>query len=544
MDNNERGIIPRKIKGFRDINPELNQLRWKIIDRASQVYKKYGYEHWDTPELEYAECLGKYMPDKDTIGEGIYSFRNPEEEPVFNTIGEELRDEWNRVIMDNHYLALRYDLTAPLARLYSENLWVQFLHNNLNTNKMPLFRRYQFGRVFRYETKLEPGRFREFWQLDFDTVGTNSVSADAEVCMILSDAMEAIGLKRGTYIVNVNNRKILKGFLKDIGVLKLQLPIGKQITDDGEEHDIILEGEELEQAIIRIIDKVDKIGIDGVVQELGDGRLDPSGSKIKGLNLNTRIISDITAYLSAFEKLKTRSEVLSKLSQLSITDEIFLEGLEELKQIDSFLKDIGYGDERVVFSPTLVRGMAYYTGPVFEVSSLQSYIDHKGRKRAVGAICGGGRYDGLVENLLGIKAPATGASIGVDRLAELLQLTNQTDILDDGPVFIANFDDNLMNEYQKVAAQLRNAGINTEIYYGAQKSLKKQLTYADKKNCPFAILIGEDELEQGIVTVKNLKLGKDDALKKIKDKDEWRAKVQAQVKQEDLVTYIMETSKE
>ncbi len=542
MDKNERGIIPRKIKGFRDINPELNQLRWKIITKASQVYKKYGYEHWDTPGLEYAECLGKYMPDKDTVGEGIYSFRNPEEEPVLNTVGEELRDEWNNVVMDNHHLALRYDLTAPLARLYSENLWTQFIHNNLNTNKMPLFRRYQFGRVFRYETKLEPGRFREFWQLDFDTVGTDNVSADAEVCMILSEAMETIGLKRGTYIVNVNNRKILKGFLKEIGVLELQLPIGKQFDDNGNEHEVVLEGEELEQAVIRIIDKVDKIGIDGVIQELGDGRLDSSGSKIKGLNLNTPIINHITAYLSGFKNLKTRSEILSKLEDLSVKDETFLEGLSELKQIDSFLNEAGYDDERVAFLPTLVRGMAYYTGPVFEVSSLQYYKDNKGRKRAVGAICGGGRYDGLVENLLGIKAPATGASIGVDRLAELLQLTNQTDILEDGPVFIATFDDSLMSEYQKIAAKLRNAGINTEIYYGAQKSLKKQLSYADKKNSPFAILIGEDELAKGVVTVKNLKLGKDDEFKQIKDRNEWRNKVQVEVKQEDLIDYILENS--
>ncbi len=539
MDSNERGIIPRKIKGFRDINPELNQLRWKIITKASEVYKKYGYEHWDTPALEYAECLGKYMPDKDTIGEGIYSFRNPEEEPVFNKVGEELRDEWNRVIMDNHYLSLRYDLTAPLARLYSENLWVQFTHNNLNINKMPLFRRYQFGRVFRYESKLDPGRFREFWQLDFDTVGTNSVSADAEVCMILSDAMEAIGLKRGTYIVNVNNRKILKGFLSSIGIFELKLSVGKERADDGSEREIILEGEELEQAIIRIIDKVDKIDIEGVVQELGEGREDSSGSKIKGLNLSTQIINDITNYLSAFKDLKNRADILRKLGEMNIDDELFAEGLMELKKIDSFLNDIGYDDERVAFLPTLVRGMAYYTGPVFEVNSLQSYTDHKGRKRAVGAICGGGRYDGLVENLLGVKAPATGASIGVDRLAELLQLTNQTDALEDGPVFIASFDDNLMNEYQKLAGELRNAGIRTEIYYGSQKSLKKQLTYADKKNCPFAILIGEDEINEGTITVKNLKLGKDEKLKQIKDKNEWRAKVQVQIKRDDLIDYLL-----
>ncbi len=527
-DNNQRGIVPRKIKGFRDITPELNQLRWKIINKAGEVYKKYGYQHWDTPIAEYAENLGKYMPDKDTIEEGVYSFRNPEQEPIYKKNGEELRDNWNKVMMENHYLALRYDLTAPLARLYSENLWTQYLQNNLDPNKIPLFRRYQFGQVFRYEIKLAPGRFREFWQLDFDTVGTPDITADAEVCMILSDAMEAVGLKRNSYIVNVNDRKILQGFLKSIGIYD---------TDNEAEN------QEKEQAILRIIDKVDKIDIKGVEQELSKGRTDASGAKIKGLNLPQEIVEKIINYLNTFQNTSTRNEILTRLEGLAISDSTFQEGLDELKKIDELLSAVGYQDDRVTFSPTLVRGMAYYTGPVFEVNSLQSYIDEKGRKRKVGAICGGGRYDGLVENILDIKAPATGASIGVDRLAELLMLTNQTDVMEDGPVFIAMFDQNLMAEYQKIATELRNAGIKTEIYYGSQKGLKKQLTYADRKNCPLAILIGEDEIKQGIVTVKNLKLGKDAKMQEIKDKNEWRKKVQKQVNRQDLIKYILEETK-
>ncbi len=532
MSDNKRGIIPRKIKGFRDIYPELNQLRWKIITKAGEVYKKYGYEHWDTPIIEYADCLGKYMPDRDTIEEGVYSFRNPEKEPVYKKNGEELRDKWNKVIMDNHHLSLRYDLTAPLARLYSENLWSQFLKNNINEKKIPLFRRYQFGQVFRYETKLDPGRFREFWQLDFDTVGTNNITADAEVCMILSDAMEAIGLKRETYIVNVNNRKILKGFLREIGIFEIKIIDDKNISQNGEE---------IEQDILRIIDKVDKIGIKEVVKELGKGRKDSSGAKIIGLKLTENIIEKIEKYLTTFNGISTRTEIINNLNKLSIKDKIFNEGLDELIIIDKLLNDIGYKDDRIAFLPTMVRGMAYYTGPVFEVNSMQKYKDEKGRERKVGAICGGGRYDGLVEKLIGIKAPATGASIGVDRLAELLYLTKQKDKLENGPVFIVVFDDNLMSEYQKIAAEIRNAGIKTEIYYGTQKGLRKQLTYADKKNCPLAILIGEDEIKQGIVTVKNLKLGKDKKMQDIKDRKIWRAKVQKQVKRENLISYIIET---
>ena len=197
----ERGVVPRKVKGFRDIDASLNQLKWKIVNAASEVYKKYGFEHWDTPVLEYADCLGKYLPDEDTVDKGVYSFKNPEEEPVLRADGKELRDENAHVVMENAYLSLRYDLTSPLARIYSERLLEKYQRHMLAQMKPELFRRYQFGPVYRYEIKLTPGRFREFWQLDFDSVGTEDVAADAEVCMVLSDALEAIGLPRKSYVV-------------------------------------------------------------------------------------------------------------------------------------------------------------------------------------------------------------------------------------------------------------------------------------------------------------------------------------------------------
>ncbi len=247
---NKRGIVPRKIKGFREIDPNLNRVRWKIINAASKVYKLYGFEHWDTPVVEYADNLGKYLPDTDTIAEGVYSFRNPEKEPVLKSDGKELRDDWDRETMENHFLSLRYDLTAPLAMHYAEKLWMNSRKGNLPTKNAPLFRMYQFGQVYRYEAKLDPGRFREFWQLDFDSVGSGDVAVGAEVCMVLSDSMEAIGLTRNTYIVKVNNRKILKGLLQNLGV----------------------KTEKQEQSILRIIDKTDKIGMEALVEELGVGR--------------------------------------------------------------------------------------------------------------------------------------------------------------------------------------------------------------------------------------------------------------------------------
>ncbi len=514
----QRGIVPRKVKGFRDIDPNLNQLKRKIIESASKVYQSYGFEHWDTPVLEYADCLGKYMPDEDTVDKGVYSFNNPEEDPVFAGDGSELRDANNNVIMENAYLSLRYDLTAPLARLYSEQLWKNFLNNQVVEGKTPILRRYQYGPVYRYEIKLAPGRFREFWQLDFDSVGTNDIASDAEVAMILSDALEAIGLKRDTYRVKINNRKLLKGFLSSLGV----------------------ETEDQEQAILRVVDKMDKIGLQGVEQELGAGRQDKkSGAYVNGLNVDSNLQTGIVGFLDRFSQgIGSRKEVLS---QLNIDNPLAQEGLKELQQMDSILETLGFDESRVIFEPTLIRGMAYYTGPVFEVESLQTFKDHKGATRKVGSICGGGRYDGLVKQLLGMSVPATGASIGVDRLAELLIQTKQVPAQAEGPIFIGYLDDDLMIDYQKIAGELRNKGANVEIYYGPRKGfrgLKKQLSYADKKNCPVAILLGGDEAAKGVVTVRNLKLGKELA-STITDKKEWKERVQSEVNKDDLIGYVL-----
>lgn len=515
MENN-RGIVPKKVKGFRDINPNLNVLRWKIITAATKVYKSFGFEHWDTPIVEYADCLGKYLPDVDSTDQGIFSFRSNEEEPIYDTRGEELRDKWNNVKMEKHFLALRYDLTAPLARVYAESLWKDFLKNNVKEKQTPLFRRFQYGPVFRFEEKLDPGRFREFWQLDFDSVGTEDISADAEVCLVLSEALESIGIKRGTYLIKVNNRKVLKGFLYSIG-----------ITDDSQEGDVL-----------RVIDKIDKIGLQGVTEELGSGRTDNSGAEIKGLGIATEIITKIVDFLQAFEKGMTRSAVLDKLKAYLTENEVSKEGILELEGINEILTSLDMDETRVIFDPTLVRGLAYYTGPVFEVESLQTYIDDKGQERHVGAIAAGGRYDGLVQNLLGIRVPATGASIGVDRLAELLVLTKQTEEKMDGPVLIVNFDDKMIIEYQKIAKELRLAGVEVEIFYGYQRQLKKQLAYADQKNCPIAILLGEDELKKGVVAIRNLKLGKKLAAE-ITDKTEWRNRVQFEVDRSELTNALL-----
>ena len=511
-----RGIVPQKVKGFRDINSTQNALREFIIEKASEIYRRFGFSRFDSPILEYAECLGKYLPDNDSVAQGVYSFKNPEQEPVYDTLGKEMRDSANNVIMENHYLAMRYDLTAPLARVYAEGLWQQHLRGEIQ-GKTNLFRRFQYGPVFRFEAKLDPGRFREFWQMDFDTVGTEDVATDAENCMILSQALENIGLKRGTYLIKINNRKIVNGLLAFIGISNL---------DD-------------ETAVMRVIDKLDKVGIENLAKELGKGRVDEtSGAQISGLGLEEKNIDLIINYIKDFEIHLTRKETLEKLKgKPSFENQIYKEGVQELEKIDEILTNLGFNEEVAIFDPSMVRGLGYYTGPIYEVESLQTYTDEKGRQRKVGSICGGGRYDGLVENLLGIKVPATGASIGIDRLAELLTLTGQAPEQISGPVIVIVFDEKLMPLYQKTAMQLRNAGINTEIYYGAKRGLKHQMSYADKNNCPLAIIIGEDEAQKGVATVKNLKLGKL-LSQQISDKNEWKSKVQTEISLENLAQEV------
>lgn len=515
-----RGTIPRKIKGFRDIDADLNEIRQQIIQAASKVYRSYGFEHWDTPALEYADALGKYMPDEDTVDQGVFNFRNPEEEPVLKPDGSVLRDADAKAIMEHHPVALRYDLTAPLARVYAERLWMDVKRGQIMETNAPLFRRFQYGPVFRYEIKLMPGRFREFWQLDFDSVGTKDVAADAEACMILSDALEAIGLDRDTFIVKVNNRKVLKGFLASIGI----------------------EDEQEEGAVLRVIDKLDKIGWENLELELGPGRVDSSGAAIAGLELSGDLVEKVMSFLRVATGLTSRKEVLEKLEEVTAGNETAAEGIAELRKMDSLWNTLGFDEDRIIFDPTLMRGMAYYTGPVFEVESLLEVKDEKGRKRKFGSICGGGRYDGLVEKLLGLKVPATGASIGVDRLAALLSMAKQDAIKAEGPVMIAYFDEELQNEYYRIAQELREAGIDTEVYCGYFKGfrkIKKQMSYADKKNCQAVILLGENEAEKGVVTVKNLKLGKE-LSKTISDKKEWNRQVQKEIPLAELSNYMLE----
>ena len=367
---------------------------------------------------------------------------------------------------------MRYDLTAPLARVYAQH------RNDLPTP----YRRYAMGPVWRNE-KPGPGRYRQFYQCDADTVGTASVAADAEICAMLSDTLEKVGIAGGDYIVRVNNRKVLNGVLEAMGV-----------SDAGQQADVL-----------RTIDKFDKVGEAGVRQLLGKGRLDASGAYIDGVGLSDAQAEPVVQFLIA--KGASNAETLENLRGAVGESAIGAEGIGELAEIAGLLEAQGYGADRIVIDPSVVRGLGYYTGPVYEAELTFEILDEKGRKRQFGSVAGGGRYDDLVKRFTGQAVPATGVSIGVDRLLAALREKGRIGGKAAGPVVVTVMDKARMAEYQGMVAELRQAGIRAEVYLGNPKSFGNQLKYADKRESPVAIIAGSDEQERGVVQIKDLILG-------------------------------------
>lgn len=468
---------PRCFRGFRDVFAQDVLLKQEMIETVRAVYQRYGFVPLETPAVEFVDVLGKFLPESQTPEGGIFSFRNPD----IGRLSEREADLW---------LALRYDLTAPLARVVAQYKELQ----------RP-FRRYQIGTVWRYE-KPGPGRFREFTQFDFDSVGVPSVAADAESCCVISDVLEALGFSRGEYVVKVNNRKIMQGVLEACGLTDL---------------DITREDSQA-AAVLRAIDKLDRLGFDGVRGLLGEGRADESGDFTEGAQLNGAQIEKVEGYLQA--KGQNREDVIDRLSDLIAGSEVGKEGLAELGKVDEYLKALGYGEERVVFDPTIIRGLSYYTGPVFEGVLTKQITDEDGRVRQFGSVFGGGRYDTLVERFTGQKVPATGASVGVDRLLEAVKLLRQDAPTTTAQVLVTVFDRDRLSDYFRISRRIREAGLNVELYLGTG-GIGKQLKYADKMGIPLAIIAGEDEFSRGEYQIKDLRLGKKLA-EEIEDREEWR----------------------
>jgi histidyl-tRNA synthetase len=491
---------PQKLKarlprGLSDRGPAEIAATRRMTDTIREVYELYGFEPVETPDIEYTDALGKFLPDQDRPNEGVFSFQDDDEQ----------------------WLSLRYDLTAPLARYVAENF---------DTLPKP-YRSYRFGWVFRNE-KPGPGRFRQFMQFDADTVGSASPAADAEMCMMAADTMERLGFKRGEYVVKVNNRKVLDGVLESIG-LGGDENAGKRLT------------------VLRAIDKLDRLGVEGVHQLLGEGRKDESGDFTKGAGLDRSQIERVKQRLTQdlagdVGKGVMLTGVVTDVGKRAPGEHIETEGLDELFQIQSIVRNSGYERDRIRIDPSVVRGLEYYTGPVYEVELLIETKDEKGRPVRFGSVGGGGRYDGLVSRFRGEPVPATGFSIGVSRLQAALTLIGKLDSqAEHGPVVVTVFDRDRIADYQKMVATLRNAGIRAELYLGNPKNFGNQLKYADRRNSPCAIIQGGDEKAKGEVQIKDLIEGAK-AAAAIASNQEWRETRPAQFscKESELVEKVRE----
>lgn len=488
-------------KGFRDYFGHEVTARKAMLDKIAAVYHRYGFDALETSAVETVEALGKFLPDVDRPNEGVFAWQED----------------------DKDWLALRYDLTAPLARVAAQ--YRQDLPSP--------YRRYAMGPVWRNE-KPGPGRFRQFYQCDADTVGAASVAADAEICAMLADALEEVGIPRGDYVIRVNNRKVLDGIIEGLRVAGAK-PLGnltQALATPMEQFGFVSK-----DAVLRTIDKFDKVGRDGVIELLTTGRTDQSGAKIEGVGLVLADANRIVEFM--LSRGTNNSETISNLRKLFSGSDVGSEGVDELEEIASLLASQGYGSDRIIIDPSVVRGLGYYTGPVFEAELTFEILDEKGRPRQFGSVAGGGRYDDLVKRFTGQAVPATGVSIGVDRLLAALAAKGRIDTTAQGPVVVTVMDRDRMSDYMGMVAELRTNGIRAEVYLGNPKNFGNQLKYADKRQSPIAIIQGGDEAEKGVVQVKDLILGAKIAAEA--SVEEWKSQpAQVEVPRADLVATVRE----
>lgn len=460
----------RILKGFRDILPSEMLAREEIIGKIKKVYEAYGFAPLATPAIEPQELV---MGSGEEANKQIYTFTDRE----------------------GYEVGLIYELTASLARVIAEN------------RELPIpFKRYQIQPVWRFD-KPDPGRFREFIQFDIDIIGSKSMLADAEIIAVMAEALKALGLDQ--FLIRFSSRKILNGLIEFAGLQpEMALPV------------------------FRVLDKLDKQGLETVKLELGPGRVDQSGDRIVGLDLNDSAIARIGQFLSI--PVEKRSTTITALRELFKEIESATEAVNELEEISVFLDTMNIPDDRAAVDVSIARGLDYYTGPVFEAILL----DKKGGK--VGSVMGGGRYDNSIGRFGGKDIPATGASIGVDRLlAALIRMGKIETRPSTADVIVTIMDRARIKDYIAIAKEIREAGLRAELYVGNAKQIKKQLKYADRQKIPVAVIAGSDEFDNGEVSVKNLrKIVEEDI--DIKDRAEWvEAKVgQVTVKREQMLDTI------
>ena len=446
-------VTPRLSRGLRDLMPEEMLARRAMIDTIREVYELYGFSPLETPAVEFLDVLSGSAGQE--AQQSIFRVTNPEEEE----------------------LGLRFDLTVPLSRVVSQ--YKQEI-------EFP-FRRYQVSPVWRAD-KPAPGRFRQFTQFDIDSVGAPSEIADVEIMAAMCDTLEA--LQVGGYRVRFSSRKILNLLLRYAAI------------DD-----------EQGVEVFRVLDKLDKIGLEKVKLEMTVGYTDESGAPIRGLGLDPSQVDKIATFLTTHGE--TRNEVVAKLRELFSTVEGAEAEIDLIASISDHLESLGYGSDRVMLDLSIARGLAYYTGPVFEANLTDA--------PEFGSVFGGGRYDDLVTRFGGQPIAATGASIGVDRLlAALLHLGKMKQPKTTAQALVTTMDGSLTSEYLALAFELRRAGIRTEIHVGRPKKLGKQLQRADRLGIPYVLIMGGDEAERGVVTVKEMDVGREQA-QEVSSHEEWKS---------------------
>lgn len=471
-------VKPQLLRGFRDYSPKEQIAREKMLATVRRSYEIMGFLPYRTTTVEGAEILLGSHYTGDNLRE-LFGFTGPED-------------------ID---MSLRYEFTLSLARYVAGN------------PDLPLpFRGYQYGSVFRVD-KPGPGRYREFMQCDIDIVGTSNLLADAEIIATMVYTLKALGIER--FRVRFSNRKILNGLTEHCGIP----------ADQGPD-------------VMRVIDKLEKQGRAAVIEELGDGRIDQSGDKIPGLRLDPRHIAGIEEFLDIAEETvgerPIEADPLARAESLLRDQPAAREGIDELRQVQRHLQALAVDRDKYGIDLTVVRGLGYYTGPVFETILLDL--------PDFGSVFSGGRYNNLVDRFLNRSIPAVGSSIGLDRLlAALIELGAITLESATAKVIVTTMDRERMPDYLAIAREIRDEGIATEVFAGDTRNLTKQIKYADKVGIPLAVIAGSDEFARGQVTVKNLELGRIKAAQ-TEDREEWlkAEDIQQTIDRSDLLQYIRE----
>jgi len=439
--NKKNKLIPGLPPGFEDRWNKKLILKKKLINIIENNFIKFGFDALETPSFEISANIGSFLAEDDSNPmSDVFSFKDGDKQ-----------------------ITLRYDLSSPLARFVAQN----------NQELALPYKRYQIGDVWRNE-KSGNARYRSFQQADCDIVGNvNPAQANAELCNLIASTLLACGLNKDQFIVNINNRKIVQGLIEELKI-----------------------SEDKKIKVMRAIDKLDKpgFGLKGVEDLLKKERTDVSGAVTKGADLTNDEASQIINFLKVKDLKELKDNFKNPLSQ------------EGIKELEDLLEIASYGDylEQIKTNFTIVRGLSYYDGFCVETNLNFKVKNSKGKEIDIGSICSGGAYAKLISRFKGVDIPGTGMSIGIDRLLFAMMQLDQIKVDEKKPAIVCVMDEKYLKNYYKILKILRDNNVSSEIFLDSKKNLGKQLTYANKRKCPVAVICGENEFKDNTITLKNL----------------------------------------